>query len=91
MLSQLSAESLIKRHGRTTAGRRKARAELIEHMRAAAEREIARAGKSINCQEGRHRRTFDGYAVGCQNASGTCLCDCHDGQWDSEVAKRANS
>ncbi len=80
MIPHTSAESLLAMHGNTAAGRAKARTQVAREIRAAIDREIAEAGRSMRCGGGDHRRNDEGVRgfSGCANDGTTCLCECHD-------------
>ena len=82
MISYPTTQAVLAKHGNTLAGRRAARDEQAAAIRAHAEAQISRAGRSLNCQEGNHSRMVafgrQQRRVGCGNTGATCICECHD-------------
>jgi hypothetical protein len=86
MIPHPGTELLLNKHGNTRDGRQAARDEMRAAILASAEREAARAGRSMRCEQGDHARDWTGpngrtHRVGCQNDGATCICECHDGSW----------
>jgi hypothetical protein len=65
-----------------TASRARVRNELEQRVYEEMRRQLAAAGRTLNCAVGNHRKwnpvtfTWDG----CQNTGESCICECHDDQ-----------